>query len=198
VTKLLPDDTWLTQLELKTTARGKDPRREIVLRGESGNAGRLISLLEESMLFGEAAPRSPTMKIQPGPGEIFDLGAQLKPLPPPQPVQVTEVSAGDAAPAPLPASPDPSAGEPAVAPLPATPQATPPQGTAPAGTLPAGTPPAGTAPAGTAPPGTAPAGTAPPGTAPPGTAPAATPPETPASPPPSGSVPAAPATQATP
>ena len=178
VTKLLPDDTWLTQLELKTTARGKDPRREIVLRGESGNAGRLISLLEESMLFGEAAPRSPTMKIQPGPGEIFDLGAQLKPLPPPQPVQVTEVSAGDAAPAPLPASPDPSAGEPAVAPLPATPQATPPQGTAPAGTLPAGTPPAGTLPT--------------------GTAPAATPPETPASPPPSGSVPAAPATQATP
>ena len=82
VTKLLPDDTWLTQLEMKTTARGKDARREVVLRGESANAGRLVSLLEDSKVFEQAAPRSPTTKIQPGPGEIFDLGAQLKTLPP--------------------------------------------------------------------------------------------------------------------
>jgi general secretion pathway protein L len=183
VTKLLPDDTWLTQLELKTTARGKDPRREILLRGESANAGRLISLLEESMLFGEAAPRSPTMKIQPGPGEIFDLGAQLKPLPPPQPVQVTEVSGGDAAPAPLPASPDPSAGEPAVAPQATPPQATPPQATPPQATPPQATPPQATPPQ---------------ATPPAGAAPAVTPPETPASPQRSGSVPAAPATRPTP
>lgn len=88
VTKLLPDDTWLTQFELKTTTKGKDSRRELLLRGESGNAGHLVSLLEESNLFEEAAPRSPTMKIQPGPGEIFALGAQLKSLPLPQPVQV--------------------------------------------------------------------------------------------------------------
>jgi len=143
---------------MKTTARGKDPRREILLRGESANAGRLISLLEESKLFEQAAPRSPTMKIQPGPGEIFDLGAQLKPLPPPQPAQVAETAGSDAVPAALPASPDPSAGEPAVAPQPATPQATSPSGAPPA----------------------------------------VKPPETPASPPPSGSIPAAPATTATP
>ena len=84
VTKLLPDDTWLTQFEMKTTARGKDARREIVLRGESANAGRLVSLLEDSKVFEQAAPRSPTTKIQPGPGEIFDLGAQLKTLPMPR------------------------------------------------------------------------------------------------------------------
>jgi hypothetical protein len=47
VTKLLPDDTWLTQLELKTTARGKEAQRELLLRGESANAGRLITLFEE-------------------------------------------------------------------------------------------------------------------------------------------------------
>jgi general secretion pathway protein L len=91
VTKLLPDDTWLTQLEVKSAAKGKETRREIVVRGESANAGRLISLFEESKLFNEAAPRSPTTKIQPGPGEIFDLGAQLKPLPPPPPVQLATV-----------------------------------------------------------------------------------------------------------
>jgi len=91
VTKLLPDDTWLTQLEIKTTARGKDARREIVLRGESANAGRLVSLLEDSKVFEQAAPRSPTTKIQPGPGEIFDLGAQLKPLTLPQTIQLAEM-----------------------------------------------------------------------------------------------------------
>jgi len=51
VTKLLPDDTWLTQLEVKNTAKGKEPKREIVVRGESANAGRLISLFEDSKLF---------------------------------------------------------------------------------------------------------------------------------------------------
>ena len=81
VTKLLPDDTWLTQLELKTATRGKETQRELLLRGESGNAGRLITLFEESKVFTQAAPRSPTTKIQPGPGDIFDLVAQLRPLP---------------------------------------------------------------------------------------------------------------------
>jgi general secretion pathway protein L len=92
VTKLLPDDTWLTQFEMKTTARGKDAHREIVLRGESANAGRLVSLLEDSKVFEQAAPRSPTTKIQPGPGEIFDLGAQLKTLPLPQTMQLAELA----------------------------------------------------------------------------------------------------------
>ncbi len=86
VTKVLPDDTWLTQFEMRTTARGKEPRRELVLRGESANAGRIVSLLEESKLFNEPAPRSPTTKIQPGPGEIFDVGAQLRRLPAPAPI----------------------------------------------------------------------------------------------------------------
>ena len=82
VTHILPDDTWLTQFELHS-GRSKDAPREITLRGESANAGRLVSLLEESKVFTQAAPRSPTTKIQPGPGEIFDVSAHLKPLPPP-------------------------------------------------------------------------------------------------------------------
>ncbi|MEP6656710.1 MAG: PilN domain-containing protein, partial [Betaproteobacteria bacterium] len=69
VTRLLPDDTWLTVLEMKSVPKGKEPHREIMLKGESGNAGRLVSLLEDSHLFEQAAPRSPTTKIQPGPGE---------------------------------------------------------------------------------------------------------------------------------
>ncbi|MET0682583.1 MAG: hypothetical protein ABWZ29_04490 [Casimicrobiaceae bacterium] len=106
VTKLLPDDTWLTQFEMKSSVKGKESKREIMVRGESANAGRLVSLFEESKLFGETAPRSPTTKIQPGPGEIFDLGAQLKPLPPP-PVQLAAASGSESVP-PTPAAPIPA------------------------------------------------------------------------------------------
>jgi general secretion pathway protein L len=83
VTRILPDDTWLTQLELHTSRSGKEVQRELTLRGESANAGRLVSLLEDSKIFSQSAPRSPTTKIQPGPGEIFDISTHVKPLPPP-------------------------------------------------------------------------------------------------------------------
>lgn len=94
VSKLLPDDTWLTQFELKTVAKGKEAQRELLLRGESANAGKLVQLFEESQLFAQAAPRSPTTKIQPGPGEIFDLGAQLKALPKPASVPLLAAAGG--------------------------------------------------------------------------------------------------------
>ena len=83
ITKLMPDDTWLLQLELKSTNRNKEPQKELLIRGESASAGRLVAAFEESRLFTETAPRSQTTKIQPGTGEIFDLGALLKPLPAP-------------------------------------------------------------------------------------------------------------------
>jgi general secretion pathway protein L len=139
VTRLLPDDTWLTQLEVKSFTKGKETRREVVLRGESGNAGRLITALEDSKLFEQAAQRSPTTKIQPGPGEVFDLGAQLKPLPPPEAVQLASVSQA-AASGPATGGPD----APAAA------------GTAPAGTAATPAPAGATVPSATTP---APAGT---------------------------------------
>jgi hypothetical protein len=137
VSKVLPDDTWLTQLEVKNTPRGKEPRRELLLRGESANAGRLVSLLEESKVFVEAAPRSPTTKIQPGPGEIFDLGAQVAPTPPPAPLQLasSEVAPPPAAPTAAPeatstsppaaATPAPVSAATGAAPPPSTAQPTP-------------------------------------------------------------------------
>jgi len=167
VTRLLPDDTWLTQLELKTPKGVKDPYREIMLRGESGNAGRLVSLLEDSRLFTQAAPRSPTTKIQPGPGEIFDVGAQLKPLPPPQPMPLDLTApppSPPSAPRPRPATPaapaaaaatPPAAGAASAAAAPGAAPATAP-GVAPAATAPAGTAAATALPANPAPPVPAP------------------------------------------
>jgi hypothetical protein len=103
VTRLLPDDTWLSQLEMKTTLKGKDMQRDLFLRGESANGGKLLGLLEESRLVEQAALRSPTTKLQPGPGEVFDLGAQLRALAPPAREQIggapAPQAAGDAAPA---------------------------------------------------------------------------------------------------
>ena len=69
VTELLPDDTWLTRFEMKNHGKGEAPHREILVRGESANAGRLISLLEESKLFELAAPRSPTTRSRPAPAK---------------------------------------------------------------------------------------------------------------------------------
>jgi len=116
VTRMLPDDTWLTQFEIKTL-RGKDTQRELSLRGESVNAGRLVTLLEDSKLVSQAAPRSPTTKIQPGPGEIFDVGGQLRPLPLPAQVALVIADSGVPPTADRPPAPHPAGG--ATAPAPA-------------------------------------------------------------------------------
>jgi len=129
VTRTLPDDTWLTQFELKTGGRGKELQRDLYLRGESGNAGKLIALLEDTKLVEQAAPRSPTTKIQGASGEIFDVGARLRTLTLPAPETLTlgavrvasppvvaAPSAAAPAPAPAPAAPAPAAPAVAVAP----------------------------------------------------------------------------------
>jgi hypothetical protein len=128
---VLPDDTWVTQLEMRTSLRGKETQRDLVLRGESANAGKLIGLLEDSKLVEQAALRSSTTKIQPGPGEIFDLGAQVKKLPLPAPVPLSAIP--DAAAPPAPPAPPPPAPAAATPPVPSnaaapTPSAPPPGG----------------------------------------------------------------------
>jgi general secretion pathway protein L len=206
VSKLLPDDTWLTQFELKSMSKGKEIQRDLLVRGETGNSGRLVQLFEESQLFAQAAPRSPMTKIQPGPGEIFDLGAQLKTRALPAPIALAVADT------PAEAPPRPSSAPPAGGPVTGTPPPTgaPPPLPAPAaGTAPSATPPpSSTVPAtGTAPPATPPpsstvpaAGTAPPVTPPPptavpaaGTAPPVTPPPSSAAPAPAAAAPGAPA-----
>ena len=179
VSRALPDDTWLTTFEMRSVGpRGKDQQRELSLRGESGNAGRLVSLLEESGRLTGAAPRSPTTKIQPGPGEIFDIGAKVKPVTPPatQPLVIASAAGAVApvppAPTPAPAAPgSPATAAPAAPAVPPTPaptstSSTPASATPPA---PAATPraatPASSTPANVAPPPAPPAMVAP--TAPP-------------------------------
>src|SRR5271169_2807965 len=109
VTRVLPDDTWLTQFELKASGRGKDAQRDVYLRGETADAGKLIALLEDSKLVEQAAPRSPTTKIQGASGEVFDLSARLRTQPLPAPVAVAVAEA------PVPTPPLPPVAAPATA-----------------------------------------------------------------------------------
>ena len=129
VTRALPDDTWLTQLEIRTLPKGRERDREIVMRGESANAGRLIPVLEETGIVAQVAPRSPTTKIQPGPGEIFDLGAQLKPMPTPAMVALVGPNAPPPKPPAAEAAPAPIA---ATVSAPPSPESAPADGAAPA------------------------------------------------------------------
>lgn len=171
VSKLLPDDTWITQFEIKSIAKGKEVQREIMLRGETANAGKLVQLFEESQMFAQAAQRGPTTKIQPGPGEIFDLGAQLRQRPAPAPVALV-VGEGAGAPG--------TAAAPGQVPAPApaqSPSASPPPGSAtPSAAASPGT--SAAAPGGPASPAMAPA----PATAPAAPATSAVPAANPASP----------------
>jgi general secretion pathway protein L len=107
ITKVLPDDTWLTQMELKNTVSGKETRHEVFLRGESEHASRLVTLLEESGLVAQAAPRSPITAI-PGGGEMFDIGAKIKQLQPPERVAVV-IKSKEVLPPILPITPVPPA-----------------------------------------------------------------------------------------
>jgi general secretion pathway protein L len=120
ISRILPDDTWLTQFDVKSSSRGKETQRDVYLRGESANAGKLISMLEESKLVEQAAPRSPTSKVQGAPGEVFDLGARLKALPLPAAQPVSAVAPPPVAQAPPRAAPA-SAPGPASAATPAPP-----------------------------------------------------------------------------
>jgi general secretion pathway protein L len=130
VTRALPDDTWITQLEIKTTTKGKDVQRDLFLRGESANGSKLISLLEDTHRFEQAGLRSPTTKLQPGPGEVFDLGAQVKTAVVPASQTLSSADAPPPVPAPA-AAPAAASSRPAGAPptppaaQAATPQPTP-------------------------------------------------------------------------
>lgn len=67
VTRLLPDDTWVQQLEMK--------RDGIELRGESRQATRLIKLFEDSPSFADASFRSPV--VQARDNERYHVAAKL-------------------------------------------------------------------------------------------------------------------------
>jgi general secretion pathway protein L len=86
ITRLLPDNTWLQQLEIKQVGKV----REVLMSGETVSSSRLIEIIEQSRLLQNAAPRGTvTRGTQPG-TERFVISAEARPRTPPEAVAVTE------------------------------------------------------------------------------------------------------------
>ena len=103
LSRLLPDTTWVQQLDVKTVGKS----REVQLTGETTSASKLIELLELSSLLQNAAPRgSVTRGSQPG-TERFMIAAETRPRPLPEARPVMELvsSIPVATPTPLPQAP---------------------------------------------------------------------------------------------
>lgn len=71
ISRLLPDNTWLQQLDIKA--------QEISLQGNTTGSSRLINLFEKSRLFADAQFNSPLVKA-PGGEERFQLAAAIRPI----------------------------------------------------------------------------------------------------------------------
>jgi len=69
ITKLIPDDTWLTRLLIKND--------ELQIQGESSNASALIQIVESSERFTQAQFRSPVTQNNVSRKDKFNLSARL-------------------------------------------------------------------------------------------------------------------------
>lgn len=98
LSKELPDNTWVQQLDVKPSAKN----REVQIAGETGSSSALVEVLERSGFFANATFKSPLTKGATPNTERYLLAAELKlrDLPPPMP----EESLGAAAPAAAPPS----------------------------------------------------------------------------------------------
>ena len=71
VTRLLPDDTWLMELEVTGN--------EVQMRGETSNAAQLVGLFESSKRLRNARFRSPVTQVPGGQRERFHLSVDMQP-----------------------------------------------------------------------------------------------------------------------
>ncbi|OGT05344.1 MAG: hypothetical protein A2Z65_01395 [Gallionellales bacterium RIFCSPLOWO2_02_58_13] len=73
ITRILPDDTWVQQFELKGN--------EVQIYGETASSSKLAGLFEQSKTLHDASFRAPLTKGQAANSERFQLAAEIKPLP---------------------------------------------------------------------------------------------------------------------
>lgn len=127
VTRILPDDTWVQTFELRPTSKGK----EIQIQGETGVAGKMIELFENSPLLTGASFKSPLTQAAGSQASRFHLAVDVREAPPPPardmslqstPAAIAGSPAGSAVSPPgapgfagSPGLPDPSKGVPAAA-----------------------------------------------------------------------------------
>lgn len=89
LSRLLPDNTWVQQFDLRAAGKG----REVQITGETPSSSKLIELLEQSTLLQNAAPRGAvTRASQPG-FERFVIAAEARQRPLPELRPATELAA---------------------------------------------------------------------------------------------------------
>ncbi|MEO7741777.1 MAG: pilus assembly protein PilM [Usitatibacter sp.] len=136
ISRLLPDNTWVQQFDLKPAGK----TRELQIQGETASSSKLIEILEQSALIRNASTRGTvTRGSQPG-TERFFIAAEAKTRPLPEAVSVAQLASPISVPA-APANPSepllptaPGRGSvrpPAKGEAPATPPPAPPRGEAP-------------------------------------------------------------------
>jgi general secretion pathway protein L len=118
LTRLLPDNTWVQQFELKPAGKA----REVQITGETASTSKLIEILEQSKLLQNAATRGSVVRGSTPNSERFMIAAETKPrlLPEARPL----IEGAPAAPAPAapaaqpapPAAPQPAKVEPVAKP----------------------------------------------------------------------------------
>jgi general secretion pathway protein L len=107
LSRLLPDHTWVQQLDIRTAGKV----REVQISGETVSSSKLIELLEQATTLTNAAPRGTvTRGSQPG-TERFLIAAETKTRPLPEAIPAAQA----AAPAP-PVQPPASTPQPAATP----------------------------------------------------------------------------------
>ena len=102
LSRLLPDTTWVQQLDIKTLGKG----REVQISGETLSSSKLIELLEQSTLLQNAAPRGTVVRGSVPGSERFMIAAEARTRPQPESRPVMEMISVVPAPgAPAPAPP---------------------------------------------------------------------------------------------
>ena len=101
ITKLLPDNTWVQQLDVKTAGK----TREVTISGETASASKLIEILEGSTLLQNAAFRGTVNRGSQAGTERFLINAEVRPRAMPESRSVLDTSPLPAAPAPTPLPP---------------------------------------------------------------------------------------------
>ncbi len=81
VSRLLPDNTWVQQLDVKTSGR----TREVQVTGETASSSKLIEVLEQSTILQNAASKGTVTRGSTPGAERFVIAAESRPRPlPPQ------------------------------------------------------------------------------------------------------------------
>jgi general secretion pathway protein L len=118
VSRLLPDNTWVQQLEVRNTAKS----REIQITGETTSASKLIEILEQSTLLQNSAPKGAVTRGSLPGTERFMIVAEAKSRPLPEMLALKDIAALPPRLAPLPppapmveATQEPAAAPPATA-----------------------------------------------------------------------------------